>query len=329
VHLRASLVAGVLLVLSSGLFSCPSLSGRTEQPGSTTGVWTSFAPLGQARQEVGVAELNGKIYVVGGIRQDRSAADTVEVYDPEANSWSRVAPLPRGLHHVAVAAVAGRLYSIGGFDRGFGPVASVFEYNPEGNEWTEKVPLPRPLGALSAAVIDGKIYATGGQPQRASFFVYDPVGNTWTELPSMPTPRDHLAVGVVKGKLYAVGGRNNSSFTLNTLEVYDPATNRWERKADMPTGRSGIAAAVLRGCLYVLGGEGNSRVPSGVFSENEVYDVRTDSWRTVSPMPAPRHGIGAAVISGRIHIPGGGPIQGFGVTAVHDAFQPAEEASCE
>jgi hypothetical protein len=37
-------------------------------------------------------------------------------------------------------------------------------------------------------------------------------------------------------------------------------------------------------------------------------------------MPVPRHGIGAATIGGRIHIPGGATVAGFGVSAVHDAF---------
>jgi len=34
-------------------------------------------------------------------------------------------------------------------------------------------------------------------------------------------------------------------------------------------------------------------------------------------MPDSRHGIGAVVADGRIHIPGGGPIEGFGITANH------------
>lgn len=328
--MKVSLTVGVMLVLASGLLSCPSVTSRTEQTGSLPGAWGSFAPLGEARQEVGVAELNGKIYVVGGIRQDRSGANTVEVYDPATNSWSFGAPLPRGLHHVAVVAIGGKLYVIGGYEGpSFTPVASVFEYSPDRNEWTEKASLPRARGALAAAVIDGKIYAAGGQPQANSFSAYDPANNVWTELPSMPSPRDHLAVAAIGGKFYAVGGRNNSSFTLNVLEVYDPATNQWTRKTGMPTGRSGIAAAVVRGCMYVFGGEGNTRSPQGVFKENEMYDPRTDSWRAMASMPTPRHGIGATVIAGRIHIPGGGPVEGFGVTAVHDAFQPEEGTSCE
>ena len=42
-------------------------------------------------------------------------------------------------------------------------------------------------------------------------------------------------------------------------------------------------------------------------------------------MPTPRHGIGAANVGGRIHIPAGGPVEGFGVTDVHEVYDPSVE----
>jgi len=73
-----------------------------------------LAPMPEARQEVGVAEWEGKIYVIGGLRADQSRADTVEVYDPRTNRWRRLAPLPQALDHVAAAAVGGKVYALGG-----------------------------------------------------------------------------------------------------------------------------------------------------------------------------------------------------------------------
>ncbi|RMF85497.1 MAG: hypothetical protein D6736_17160, partial [Nitrospinota bacterium] len=75
-----------------------------------TGGWLTLAPLPEPRQEVAVAALGGKVYVIGGIREDRSTADTVEAYDPATNRWQRVSPLPLPLHHTAAAAVQGKLY---------------------------------------------------------------------------------------------------------------------------------------------------------------------------------------------------------------------------
>ena len=37
-------------------------------------------------------------------------------------------------------------------------------------------------------------------------------------------------------------------------------------------------------------------------------------------MTTPRHGIGAATVFGRIHVPGGADVAGFGTSAVNEAF---------
>jgi N-acetylneuraminic acid mutarotase len=289
--------------------------------------WSARAPLPQARQEVGVATLQGKVYVIGGFRSNGSIANTVEVYDPNADTWELAAPLPSALHHVAAAAVGGKLYAIGGLGVGFAPSSTLFEYDPVGNEWTLRAPLPAARGALAVGVIEGLIYAAGGSPlaREQDLAVYDPVGNRWEVLPSMPTPRNHLAAGVIDGKLYAAGGRSaRTGQNTPALEEYDPQTRQWRALARMPTARSGIAGEVVGGRLYVFGGEGNPAQPTGVFSETEGYDPSTNRWLALDAMPAPRHGIGAAVVLGLIYIPGGAALQGFGATAVHDVFDPSE-----
>jgi N-acetylneuraminic acid mutarotase len=280
----------------------------------------------ESRQEVGVAELGGKIYVAGGFRQDRSTANTVEVYDPASDKWSFVAPMPVALHHPAAAAVEGKLYVIGGTSPG-GAANANLEYDQQKNGWKAKAPMPTARSSPAAAVIDGKIFVAGGDPARRAFEVYDPKADKWTQLTPMPTPRDHLAAVAFGGKFYAVGGR--PPLTLNALEVFDPATNRWSALAPMPTGRSGIAGAVVKDCLYVFGGEGNPSHPRGVFPQNEVYNPKTNSWERLAPMPTPRHGIGAAVIGNKIHIPGGADVQGYGLIAANEVFTVLEGKSCE
>jgi hypothetical protein len=90
----------------------------------------------------------------------------------------------------------------------------------------------------------------------------------------------------------------------------------------MPTARGGIAAGLVSGCIFVFGGEGNDEDPSGVFDRVEGYDICRARWMEDLPMPNPRHGIGAAVNGFEIILPGGSPVEGFGVTGVVDAFIP-------
>ena len=71
-----------------------------------TGRWTVGTPMPSARTEVAVAEVGGKIYVVGGFRGERE----LEVYDPAADRWSRDAAIPRALHHAGAVGLNGKLY---------------------------------------------------------------------------------------------------------------------------------------------------------------------------------------------------------------------------
>jgi hypothetical protein len=144
----------------------------------------------------------------------------------------------------------------------------------------------------------------------------------------MPPARNHLAAAAVDGFFYAVGGR--ASGLRASLERFDPgsgdpALGTWTPLRPLPTARGGIAAAVVGGRIHVFGGEGNSQSPAGTFEENEAYDPATDTWSTRCPLPLPVHGIGAAAVGGAIHIPGGGPVQGFGVTDEHQVYVPGDE----
>jgi hypothetical protein len=47
-----------------------------------------------------VAEVNGKIYVVGGFGGERE----LEIYDPSTDRWSRGTAIPRALHHAGAPA---------------------------------------------------------------------------------------------------------------------------------------------------------------------------------------------------------------------------------
>jgi N-acetylneuraminic acid mutarotase len=285
--------------------------------------WLMRARLQEARQEVGVAALQEKMYVVGGFRRDGSQANTAEAYEFTVDRWQFVQPLPVALDHPAAAAARGKLYVLGGFASG-AAVDLTLEYDPQTDRWTARAQMPTRRGALAAAVIEEQVYAVGGFRDGVSvndLARYDPATDRWEVLPSMPTPRDHLGAGAIKGRLYAVAGRNNTSFTLGNLEEFDLLTRTWIARVPMPTPRSGVAAAVVNDRLFVFGGEGNVRDPRGVFQEVEAFDPDANRWQSLPPMPTPRHGIGAAVLLSDILIPGGALIQGFGATDVHEVLR--------
>jgi len=287
-------------------------------------IWVSLAPLQTARQELAVAAANGKVYAIGGI-SGLNVLASVEEYDPASNRWRFVAPLPEPLHHSAAATLDDVIYVIGGYRTlAFDPADAVYRYDPRSDAWSKVASLPTARGALAAATIDGRIFAVGGVPGGSLLSVYDPRTDRWALLTPMPTGREHLAAAAAGGKLYVAGGRQPQN--VDAMEVYDPVTDQWRELPPLPTARSGIAAAAVNDRIYVFGGEGNRSSASGVFAENESFDLATETWRSEAPMPTPRHGIGAAVIDGRIYIPGGAVVQGFGAANASEAFIVVEQS---
>lgn len=281
------------------------------------GLWSRLAPVPTPRSEVAVAELDGKLYVVGGFGRGATAN---EEYDPAANTWRRRAPIPRGVDHAAAVSVGGRIYLIGGFDGRWGPVADVWSYHPKADAWTRMADLPTPRGALGAVVVAGKIYAIGGVAGAGDVGtteVYDPASDTWAARSDMPTPRDHLAVAVAGGKIHVIGGRLGSfAVNLDANEVYDPSNDTWTERAALPTARSGIAAVAAHGRVYVFGGESLE----GTFDTTERYDPATNAWDTMPPLPTARHGLGAVVLRGRIYVLAGGTTPGGSSSGLNEAF---------
>ena len=98
------------------------------------------------------------------------------------------------------------------------------------------------------------------------------------------------------------------------------APQRWQELADLPTARSGLAVAVYENQIYAIGGE----TAQGVTGVMEQYDVATDTWITLTPKPVPVADINAAVIGGKIYIPGGRLASG-GVTDVLESYDPRRD----
>ena len=300
--------------------------GRFSASGQDSG-WANRAPLPEANSEMAVAELDGKIYVLGGYPSNRISVPTVQVYDPLTDSWELTTPLPRPTNHPMAASVGGKLYFIGGqvTASGSGPfLDDVHEYDPVAETWTERVSMPTMRSSGVAAVIDGKIYVAGGRPPRGNdFAVYDPAEDSWTTLPDLPTARNHLAGAAINGKMYVVGGRFGAGFSsamTNVLEVYDPETNAWTSAAPMPTVRGGLNAVEANSCLHVWGGESSA----GVFGEHEVYNPVSNTWVRLDDVPTPVHGVtGAAYLNGWIHLPGGGTrTGGSSGNTIHQVYRP-------
>ena len=337
---RRVLMKPVIALAALFISACGGSSGEpgTEPTGLNPeptevapGAWGLRASLPDANSELALAELSGKLYLIGGYPASRQTVRTVQVYDIASNGWVLGPPLPLPNNHGMAASVNGKIYLIGGQTTADDPsyVDTVYELDPAGSAWVEKARMPTARSGGLAIVHDGKIYVAGGRPPRGSdFAVYDPATNSWKVLPDLPTQRNHITGTAIKGRIHVVGGRLGPGLSpekTTAHEVFDPQTGTWTTAAPMLRGRSGMNGVMARGCFHVWGGE----EPAGMMPDHDYYDPRTDKWSSLPNMPIPIHGVyGSAFVDGLIWVPGGGTdIGGNHGTARHQVYRPA--VTCE
>lgn len=286
------------------------------------GNWISLAPMPTARQEMPSVEINGKIYVIGGLLDAGTSTDN-EIYTPATNTWTTGADIPSPRHHHMVAVANGKVYVIGGYISSFIGQNNNFVYDPVSNTWDSNEVMPTARGAGVAVEFNGKIYVIGGfnGSVLGTNEVYDPVSDSWQLLSPMPTPREHLAAAVLDSLIYVVGGRNLNGGPGNyrLVEAYSPATDTWYIFNGMTTATGGLASASAVGRVFTFGGE----IPA-VFEEVERFDPSTNLWTFDTPMITPRHGMGAINVNDTIYVIGGGTIAGLQPVNTNEAFIPAK-----
>jgi N-acetylneuraminic acid mutarotase len=313
---------------------------------ATSGSWAKKAALPVAIAEVGVGQLDGKVYVVGGTEQHGDAAPTAAssltmAYDPALDKWEERAPLPHPLSHVGVTVLGGQLYAIGGLTANvhMGPQNLAFSYEPNGDRWHELPPISKPRGSVAVAAVGGQVHIFGGRTSDkvmkisppgepdllvgigtvTTHEVYDPAAGEWSTAEPLPGPaRDHMGIAVLDGKVHVFGGRvNDFSDLLDRHDVYDPETGTWTSARPLPRRRSAGAFTVLNGLIIYAGGEckpGGEIFTANAFDDVDAYDPRADSWAALTPLPQGRHAFGAATVAGVAYFAGGSLVCGGGVT---------------
>ena len=208
--------------------------------------WSFVAPLPVALHHMGVAALDGKLYVMGGyLTGSFQARSEVRVYDPVQNSWSDGPALPSARGACWAVAHQGRIYLFGGRDAAGVTRRTTFIFDPSSNMWSTGADMPTAREHLTAAALGGFVYVIGGRngPSNNLNERYDPVDNQWATLAPMPTARSATATAAFGGKIYVAGGETPMLFDVH--EVYDPDGDSWSTSKPMPIPRHGIAAVPL------------------------------------------------------------------------------------
>ncbi|BDX04843.1 Kelch repeat-containing protein [Planctobacterium marinum] len=299
--------------------------------------WQHAASLPYRVQEIYPLIFQGHIIVAGGLSPDVDqngidVSDRVVAYSLEDKTWFDMPTLPQPRHHPMLTVVNDRLLSFGGFimdEQGMWHNSrDVLEWMPGeiNNEkssllqghWQKIASLPAPLSETLAVVNEGQVHLVSGrtpakpeqnsqwnhQKDVATHYVFDPNNLQFEQKAAVPTARNSACSVKLNGYWHTIAGRTVSGGNLASHEVYDFVKDIWIAKAPLPDAQGGLACAVIEQHIYVFGGEYFDN-GGGVYSTVWQYTNATDSWRAVSEMPLPRHGLGAISHKNRIYIIGG------------------------
>jgi N-acetylneuraminic acid mutarotase len=272
-------------------------------------------PLPMQLYDAGVAALDGKIYVVGGVvlsvaDREANVLTTVQALDPSTGEWQARASIPTPRTGFAVTVLDNKLYAVGGRDASRRKLSTVEAYDPATDTWTILASMPTPRDELGLVAAGGLLFAIGGRDDGRfsgdalpTVEVYDPASGMWTARPPMPFARNAFGVAAgADGIIYIAGGGDTYSFSA-AVWAYDPATDGWTERAPLNSEREGTALIPLPdGRIAAIGGVRMGDVEEATV---ELYDPAADRWTTGERLPTPRARPGAAVIAGRLYAVGG------------------------
>ncbi len=136
-------------------------------------------------------------------------------------------------------------------------------------------------------------------------------GQAWREEPGAPKVRDGPS-GVRVGRyVYVLGGIEDydDDFeyvdSAEELERFDLRTGEWKELPPMPVELNHIQLAAARGDLYVLGGLTAHLAETAATGRAWRFDIESNRWSKLPPLPTPRGAAGAVTIGDRIYVVGG------------------------
>ncbi len=266
--------------------------------------WVSQAPMPTKRAGLGLAAFAGKIFAIGGVRDNNQATRLVEIYDPITNSWSEGSAKPTAAANIAGVALADKIYIPGGCTNEGKPVDSLEIYDPRTDSWDKGQALPEARCAYGLVALQDKLYLFGGWNGHAfadTVFAYSIKEDKWEIMPrAMPQAKGYVGAAVLNETIYVAGGYDGQD-EFDQTYVFKPDTGEWLEKAAMHEKRGGLGLIAVANNLYAVGGGW-----SQALTTSEKYDPATDTWTTFeTPFTDQWRNLGLTAIDTKIYAVGG------------------------
>lgn len=173
------------------------------------------------------------------------------------------------------------------------------------------------MGAYSVAYALGSSNVISNSPYPPTGYLYGgPVitkQEQWVTKKDMLFPRSDFAAVTCGKKIYLIGGLQNTPVpqtVLDTITEYDPIFDKIKVLAPMPVTRYRFAAGCVGGTDIIVAGGLDSVASSDAASpltNSSVlnYNIKTNQWTVLPPLPTPRMDCAGAVVDGKFYVVGG------------------------
>jgi hypothetical protein len=336
------------LLLSAAAFSLGLHMSATH-----AGTWQSTASLNTTRGAAGIIEVDGRLYVIGGVDGWRflGTSEYTQIQaDGQLAAWQKGPSLNEDRGFFGVAQHNGYVYAVGGGNgpHGHNLLRSVERAKllPGGGlgPWQqESTQLNLPRRCAKVIVTGDFLYAFGGfggtlldTIERARINGDGSLG-PWELLPDTFTIARYIhAMAHHEGALYAIGGHAEQGGTgIASVEysVLQPngALAKWQAGPPLKQGRYGLAAATHGGYVYAIGGLSGANFYDAIERSPINADGSLGEWQSVSNLPAPFADVGIATHGDWIYLIGGTNRDGYYDSVFYARFAdlaaPAVEAS--
>lgn len=163
--------------------------------------WSKVANMNVARYDFACAEVNGKVYAMGGSGTNGESLSSVEMYDPDLNTWTLIESLRRPRWGCFACGLKGKLYVMGGrssFTIGNSKLVEV--YDPKVHAWHKM--MNGCVMVTAHAVLENKLFCMEWKNQR-KLAIFDPKDNSWkmVSVPVAGSSRVGFRFGVFNEKL--------------------------------------------------------------------------------------------------------------------------------
>ena len=193
----------------------------------------TYPNLSVARVLPAVVPYHQYVIVAGGLSDDKTAVDTIEVLNVSSCHWMIVnTHLPQLMYSIS-ATVCADSFTIVGYDA-----------DKQRSNGTFTIPI-------------GEIISQQQQTQQSLTSSTDKDNTKWHTLADAPYWKTALVPNTSPPVI--IGGEDKQHNTVNDITIYDDTNNRWKKIASLPINCARTTVAVINDCIIVMGGASDTK----------------------------------------------------------------------